>query len=196
MGCRSCRARVWCMRWAEKGKRDQGRTQHSSKVANEPPSKNQPAFFSFFLFGFSHRGLFSHKWIESKWVWQAFFCETRTEIAIVKSERGELQGRRTGWTGSGSSIAIAKGQVWTWCTRHCAVCVVEAMWRSVAIRAQLSKRKEKSSVRVLGRSSVEALGLRFWRLTPFDGQYNAVNLRLRTGVTPWASAVEDDLEFA
>ena len=33
-------------------------------------------------------------------------------------------------------------------------------------------------------------------LTPFDGQYDAVNLRLRTGVTPWASAVEDDLEFA
>ena len=30
----------------------QGRTQHSSKVANEPPSKNQPAFFS--LFAFSH----------------------------------------------------------------------------------------------------------------------------------------------
>ena len=26
---------------------DQGRTQHSSKVANEPPEKNQPAFFVF-----------------------------------------------------------------------------------------------------------------------------------------------------
>ena len=44
---------------------------------------------------------------------------------------------------------------------HKAVRVVEAMWRSVAIRARLSKRKEKSSVRALGRSSVEALGLRF-----------------------------------
>ena len=27
----------------------QGRTQHSSKVANEPPARNQPAFFFFFL---------------------------------------------------------------------------------------------------------------------------------------------------
>ena len=27
----------------------QGRTQHSSKVANEPPAKNQPAFFFLFL---------------------------------------------------------------------------------------------------------------------------------------------------
>ena len=39
----------------------QGRTQHSSKVANEPPAKNQPAFFFFSLFAFSHRGLFSYK---------------------------------------------------------------------------------------------------------------------------------------
>ena len=31
----------------------QGRTQHSSKVANEPPAKNQPALF-FSLFAFSH----------------------------------------------------------------------------------------------------------------------------------------------
>ena len=37
----------------------------------------------------------------------------------------------------------------------------EAMWRSVAIRARLSKRKEKSSFRVLGRSSAEAFDLRF-----------------------------------
>ena len=51
---------------------------------------------------------------------------------------------------------------------------------------------------MLGRSSVEAVGLRFWRLTPFDVQHrDAVNLGLRTRVimTPWAS-VEDDLEFA
>ena len=42
-----------------------------------------------------------------------------------------------------------------------AVRVVEAIWCSVAIRARLSYRKEKSSFRVLGRSSVEAFGLRF-----------------------------------
>ena len=49
---------------------------------------------------------------------------------------------------------------------------------------------------MLGRSSIEALGLRFWRLTPFDVQHrDAVNLGLRTRVTPWTS-VEDDLEFA
>ena len=44
------------------GDRPQGRTQHSSKVANEPPARNQPAFFFFFFFfAFSHRGLVSHK---------------------------------------------------------------------------------------------------------------------------------------
>ena len=48
---------------------------------------------------------------------------------------------------------------------------------------------------MLGWPSVEALGLRFWRLTPFDDQYNAGNLGLRTRVTPWA-CVETDLEFA
>ena len=32
--------------------RQQGRTQHSSKVANEPPARNQPAFFFFFFFFF------------------------------------------------------------------------------------------------------------------------------------------------
>ena len=46
------------------------------------------------------------------------------------------------------------------------------------------------------RSSVEALGLRFWRLILFDVQHHdTVNLGIRTRVTPWAS-VEDDLEFA
>ena len=47
---------------------------------------------------------------------------------------------------------------------------------------------------MFAQSSVEALGLRLWRLTPFDGQYSAINLGLRTRVTSCAS-VEDDLEF-
>ena len=41
---------------------------------------------------------------------QAFFSETRTEIAILKLE--ELQGRRTGWAGSGSFIAIDRDRQW------------------------------------------------------------------------------------
>ena len=51
---------------------------------------------------------------------------------------------------------------------------------------------------MLGRSSAEALGIRFWRLTPFDVQHrDAVNLGLRTRVTPWASVESvDALEFA
>ena len=53
-------------KWAEAVPLKQGRTQHSSKVANEPPARNQAAFFFFFFFcAFSHRGLVSHK-IESK----------------------------------------------------------------------------------------------------------------------------------
>ena len=63
------------------------------------------------------------------------------------------------WAGSGSSISIARK---TRCERGAqgiAVGVVKAMWRSVDV-ARLSKRKAHSRFRVLGRSSVEALGLR------------------------------------
>ena len=99
-------------------------------------------FFS--LFAFSHRGLFSYKWIESEWVWQAFFCNTRTEIAILKLQENCNGGGRVG-RGPGRvidiAIAIAKG-----CERDAqgiciAVRVVEAMWCSVAIRAATIEKK-------------------------------------------------------
>ena len=54
-----------------------------------------------------------------------------------------MQGRRTSWAGSGSSIAIAKGYRYERGAQGIEVRVVEAMWRSVAIRARLSKRKGK-----------------------------------------------------
>ena len=155
----------------------QGRTQHSSKVANEPPSKNQPAFFFLFLLSPT---TFSYKWIESEWVWQAFFCNTQTVIAILKLQENFENCNGGGRVGRGPgrvidiANAIAKG-----CERDAqsiAVRVVEAMWCSVAIRAATI---EKSSFRVLGRSSVEALGLRFWRLTSFDVQHRDRRCRSR-----------------
>ena len=73
----------------------------------------------------------------------------------------ELQRRRTGWAGLGSGHRYRdrdRHRVWTRCTRHSA-----SRRRSdvVLCRDQSGDyRKEKSSFRVLGRSSVEALGLR------------------------------------
>ena len=150
------------------------------------PAKNRPAFFFFAL---SHRGLFFRKWIESEWVWQAFFCDTRTEIAIVQLQETCNGGGRVG-RGSGHQSRSPK----TRCERGAqgiAVGVVKAMWCSLA---RLSKRKEQiSSAWAVVCGSF--IGLRFWRLTPFDGQYNAVKLGWRTRVTTWAS-VDDNLEFA
>ena len=54
-----------------------------------------------------------------------------------------MQGRRTNWAGSRSSIAIAKGYRNERGAQGIAVGVVELMWRSIAIRARLSKRKGK-----------------------------------------------------
>ena len=77
----------------------QGRTQHSSKVANEPPSKNQPAFF-FFLFLLSPtEACFLTN--ESK----ANEFDRRSFATLELEVTGELQRRRTGWAGSGSSIS-------------------------------------------------------------------------------------------
>ena len=134
-----CRCYSWSCR--------QGRTQHSSKVANEPPARNQPAFFFsffFFLFAFSHWGLGSHKWIESKWVWQTFFCETRTQkIAIVKLEENCGGGRGRG-PGHPSRSRSPEAR----CERGAqgiAVHIVEAMWRSGAVsRLKPDYRKEKN----------------------------------------------------
>ena len=130
----------------------QGRTQHSSKVANEPPppppreKSTCVLFFFFFFFAFSNRGLVSHK-IESKacaWVWQAFFCETRTQkIAIVKLEENCGGGRgRVGWVGRGPSRSRSLEATCERGAQGIAVRLVEAMWRSVAIKARPSKRNE------------------------------------------------------
>ena len=140
----------------------------------------------FFLFFFSHRGLVSHKWIESEWVWQAFFCETRTQkIAFVKLENcGGGRGRVGRGPGKPSRSRSPEAR----CERGAqsiAVRVIEAMWRLKPDYQKEKNMKDRAIFWELGWSSVEALGLRFWRLTPFDGQYNAVNLSLRTRVTPW-----------
>ena len=78
-----------------------------------------------------------------------------------------------------------------------AVRVVEAMWRSVTIRARLSKRKGKEQFS--SAHAWEVVCRSFWpsflKSYSIDGQYKAVNLGLWSRVTPWAS-VEDDLEFA
>ena len=70
---------------------------------------------------------------------------------------------------------------------YIAVRVVEAMWRSVAIRARLSKRKGKeqfSSSRVV---VCRSFWPSFMKSYTVDGQHNAVNLSLWSRVTPWAS---------
>ena len=144
------------------------------RLRTNPPRKINMRFFFLFLLPPT---TFSYKWIESEWVWQAFFCNTRTVIAILKLQENCNGGGRVG-RGPGRvidiAIAIAEG-----CERDAqgiAVRVVEAMWSSVAIRAATI---EKSSFRVLGRSSVEALGLRFWRLAPLDVQHRDRRCRSR-----------------
>ena len=106
------------------------------RLRTNPPRKINLRFFFLSLFAFSHRGLFLYKWIESEWVWQAFFCNTRTDIAILKLQENCNGCGRVG-RGPGRvidiAIVIAKG-----CERDAqgiAVRVVEAMWCSVAIRA-------------------------------------------------------------
>ena len=112
------------------------------RLRTNPPREINLVFF--FFFAFSHRGLVSHKWIESEWVWQAFFCETRTQkIGIVKLE--ENCGGGLGGVGRGPGHPSRSRSPEARCERGAqgkAVRVVEAMWRSVAIKARLSKRKE------------------------------------------------------
>ena len=123
----------------------QGRTLHSSKVANEPPAKNQPAFFFSFcllpprlVFLQMNRKRMSLTGVllqHSNWN-----CDL--EVA------GELQRVRTGWVGSGSGHRYRDRQrVWTWWTRHSGSCrrsdVVQC--RESRLERRLSKRKEQFS---------------------------------------------------
>ena len=107
-----------------------------------------------------------------------------------------MQGRRTSWAGSGLRVIDRDRQRYERGAQGIAVQrFVEAMWRSVAIRARLSKRKGKEQF-----SSAWAVVCRsFWpsflKSYTVDGQYNAVNLGLWSRVAPWAG-VEHDLEFA
>ena len=168
------------------------------RLRTNPPSKNQPAFFFSFCFlpprlvflqmNRKRMSLTGVLLQHSNWI-------RNCDLGVA----GELQRRRTGWAGSGSGHRYRdrdRQRVWTWCTRHSGSRRRSDVMECTCRDWSGDYRKEKRSFRLLGRSSVEALGLRFWRLTPFDAQHrDAVNLGFLTRVTPWAS-VEDDLEFA
>ena len=118
------------------------------RLRTNPPRKINLRFFLFLL----SPTTFSYKWIESEWVWQAFFCNTRTVFAILKLQENCNGGGRVG-RGPGRvihiAIAIAKG-----CERDAqgiAVRVVEAMWCSVAIRAATIEKKRAVFVCLGGR---------------------------------------------
>ena len=68
-----------------------------------------------------------------------------------------------------------------------AVRVVETMWRSVAIRARLSKRKGKEQFSSAWVVVCRSFWPSFMESYTVDGQLNAVNLGLWSRVTPWAS---------
>ena len=70
---------------------------------------------------------------------------------------------------------------------HKVVCVVEAMWRSVAIRARLSKRKIKEQFSSAWMVVCRSFWPSFMKSHTVDGQHNAVNLGLWSRVTPWAT---------
>ena len=119
----------------------QGRTQHSSKVANEPLSKNQPAFCFLFLLSPTEACFLTNESKANEFERRSF-ANTRTEIAILKLQENCNGGGRVrrgpGWV-IDIAIAIAKG-----CEREAhgiAVRVVEAMWCSVAIRAATVEKK-------------------------------------------------------
>ena len=107
-----------------------------------------------------------------------------------------MQGRRTSWAGSRSSIGRQRlGMNAVHKAQRAVQRFVEAMCRSVAIRARLSKRKGKEQFS----SAWAVVCISFWpsflKSYTADGQFNAINLGLWSRVTPWVS-VEDDLECA
>ena len=109
----------------------------------------------------------------------------------------QVQGRRTSWAGPGPGHRSRSPKAGYERGAHgIAVRVVEAMWRSVAIRARLSKRKGKEEFS----SSWVVVCRSFWpsfmKSYTADGRHNAVNLGLCSRATPWARCVQDDLEFA
>ena len=70
---------------------------------------------------------------------------------------------------------------------HKAVCVVEAMWCSVAIRARLSKNKIKEQFSSAWMVVCRSFWPSFMKSHTVDGEHNAVNLGLWSRVTPWAT---------
>ena len=129
----------------------QGRTKHSSKVANEPPSKNQRAFF-FSLFAFSNH-VFLHmnrkRMSLTGVILQHSNCNCDLEVA------GELQRRRTVSAGPGSGHRYRdrdRQRVWTRCTRHSGSRRrSDVVQRCVAIRAATIEKKRAVFVCLGGR---------------------------------------------
>ena len=115
------------------------------------------------------------------------FCDTQTEIAIVKLEEnckckgGGRVGRVPGHRSRSPKARYERG------AQGIAVRVVEAMWRSVAIRARLSKRKGKEQFSSAWVVFCRSFWPSFMKSYTVDGQHNAVNLGLWSRVTPWAS---------
>ena len=68
-----------------------------------------------------------------------------------------------------------------------AVCFVEAMWRSVASRARLSKNNIKQKFSSAWMVVCRSFWPSFMKSHTVDGQHNAVNLGLWSRVTPWAT---------
>ena len=86
----SCCCTVVCQTFGCTAK-SQWRTQHSSKIANDPPpSSPRKNSTCVLFFAFSHRACFLKKWIESERVWQAFFAKL------------ELKSRKWSWTRTAS----------------------------------------------------------------------------------------------
>ena len=116
-----------------------------------------------------------------------FFCDTRTDFAIVKLEEnckckgGGRVGRGPGHRSRSPKPRYERG------AQGIAVRVVEAMWRSVAIRARLSKRKGKEQFSSAWVVFCRSFWPSFMKSYTVDGQHNAVNLGLWSRVTPWAS---------
>ena len=118
----------------------QGRTQHSSKVANEPPSKNQPAFFFLFLLSPTEACFLTKESKANVFDRRSF---ATLELKLRSCRRTATAADGLGGVRFGRvidiAISIAKG-----CERDAqgiAVRVVEAMWCSIAIRAATSEKK-------------------------------------------------------
>ena len=105
-----------------------------------------------------------------------FFCDTRTEIAIVKLER-TASARAVDELGGVRVIDRDRQRLQCRYERGAqgiAVRAVEAMWRSVAIRARLSKRKGKEQFTSAWAVVCRSFGPSFLKSYTVDGRYTGL----------------------